>query len=108
MPDRDAAWPYGLRGTAIGVEQLARSFAVNVTILLGDQDIERNPGNLRRTADARAEGRNRVERGVEFYQRSRAVAQAEGMAFRWRVQMVPGAGHDSILSVEAAAPILAN
>ena len=88
MPDYSAAYPYGLGGSTITPEQLAGAMGLPVTLLLGDQDIDPEHPNLRRTPEALAQGAFRLERGQNFYAAASAYAERQGVPFNWQLALV--------------------
>ncbi|MCG8545242.1 MAG: alpha/beta hydrolase, partial [Alphaproteobacteria bacterium] len=91
LPIFDEPFPYGLGGTAVTKDDLARLFASNFVLLLGDQDIQRT-SKLRQTAEADRQGDNRFERGHTYFDMAKREAAAMGVAFDWRLIVVPGIG----------------
>lgn len=106
MPDYSAAYPYGLGGSTVTPEQLASAMALPVTVLLGEQDIDPQHANLRRTPEAMAQGAYRLERGQNFFAAARELAERQAVPFNWQLALVPGAGHDNRLMAPAALPYL--
>jgi hypothetical protein len=93
MPVYDAAFPWGLKNTAVTPSDLQRAFARDVVILLGDQDIDPNHPYLPRDAQAMAQGAFRLARGELFFDTAKKVAASMNTPFAWRLQLVPGVGH---------------
>lgn len=106
MPDYQVGYPYGLGGSAVTPEMLERAMALPVTLLLGERDTDTDHPNLRRTPEALAQGPNRLERGKAFYASARAWAERAGVSFGWRIEFVPGVGHDNARMAPAAVPFL--
>jgi len=106
MPDYSAAYPYGLGDSGITPEMLEAAMAMPVTILLGEQDIDPDHPNLRRTPEAMAQGAFRLARGQKFFETSRAWAERATAPFNWQMVLVPGADHDNVLMAPAAVPYL--
>jgi hypothetical protein len=107
LPDKSVDYPYGLDGAPPQVD-LRRAFSSNLVILLGADDIDTDDDSLRRDEESDAQGDNRLDRGLNFYQVSRDVAARESMDFRWRLTVVPGISHShSAISLEAAPILLA-
>lgn len=95
MPRDDVAFPYGLKNTPITRAELTQVFAKPVTILLGEADTDPNATNLSRTAEANAQGANRLERGKSFYATAQQVAAELATPFNWQIAFVPNVGHDN-------------
>ena len=106
MPAFDVKYPYGLAGSPITRDSLAKSFGREFVILLGDLDRDPNHFQLRRTPQAMAQGANRYERGETFFKEARGSAAELGAPFAWRIQEVPGAGHQNSKMSAAAAAVL--
>ncbi len=106
MPNLATAYPYGLAGAPIGAAGLKRALRKPLTILLGTSDTDVTDPNLRITPEANAQGPHRFARGMEFHRMGRATAGRLGGPFGWRVQDVPGVGHDNGKMAVAAAPLL--
>ena len=105
MPDDTVRWPYGLEGTPFA-SGLGGGLGWEVTVLLGDRDIDPNSSSLRRTPEALAQGAHRFERGHRFFHRARERAVLLGTEFRWQLDTVRGAGHSNAAMVAQAADIL--
>lgn len=99
MIDDDVDFPYGLRDLPAPID-LARAFAVELTILLGEDDVDDE--NLRTDDEADAQGPTRVERGRAFFDQAQQVAQDRGLRLAWRLRTVEGVGHDHLPMARAA------
>jgi len=82
--------------------QLQRYLQQPLTIYLGeddDRDDERN-----NTAEARAQGASRHERGLNVFAAGQKLAQDRAWTFNWRLVRLPGVGHDGqkMLAAEQA------
>ncbi|HEY7384376.1 MAG TPA: alpha/beta hydrolase [Beijerinckiaceae bacterium] len=108
MPTLDADFPWGLNGAGVARADLAQAFARNVVILLGGRDTNPNHSTLPRNPGAMAQGPHRLARGETFFATARATAEALGVPFRWRLEIVPGVAHSNKgMSARAAAIIAA-
>lgn len=106
MPDDDVSFPYGIKNVSISKEQLIQAFAKPVTILLGDRDNNPNHRVLRHTPEADAQGLNRFERGIWFFNEAKAKAMELNVPFNWKLITVPGVGHDDVEMAAAAAKLI--
>lgn len=106
MPAPGTRYPYGLGGTPVTRESLAKSLGRDVVILLGELDRDPGHAQLRRTPEAMAQGANRYERGEAFFREARARSAEIGAPFSWRIQGVPGAAHQNSKMSRAAAAVL--
>ena len=97
----ESRYPYGLLG--YGGKQFSEKdvvklqttcFSRNLTVLLGDADVDTEDKNLRVTAEANAQGPHRFARGRFYYEHATETAQAVGVALQWKTQIVAGVGHN--------------
>jgi poly(3-hydroxybutyrate) depolymerase len=95
MPVRDAAFPWGLGGTAVGDAELARALARPVVVLLGEQDTDPNHPSLPRDPEAQAQGPHRFARGQAFFAAAQAASARLGVPLAWRLRTVPSVGHSN-------------
>ncbi len=105
LPDSQYQFPFGLRGAPIAPRTLRNAFSCNYTLLLGTADV--NYARLRNDPAALAQGKTRYERGHFYFDRARRVAARMGARFRWRLQEVPGVGHEASRMAPSGAAILA-
>lgn len=106
MPEFATAYPYGLAGTGVTPDQLRAAFNQPMTILLGTADLDRTNDNFRKSPEADAQGRSRLERGRRFYAVSQAEAARMGAPFRWKLAYAPDVGHENGELAPFAADIL--
>ncbi|MEL7492016.1 MAG: heavy metal-binding domain-containing protein [Pseudomonadota bacterium] len=109
LPNLNAPLPSGLLGSPITKNDLVRSFASNLTILLGENDnSDRAGGTLLHTPTIDRQGLDRLSRGRNFYELSHRQADALGADFRWALSTVPNVGHDFREMSKAAAGLVQN
>jgi poly(3-hydroxybutyrate) depolymerase len=108
MPDFNVDWPYGLKKTRTDRAALKKILERDVVLLLGAADNDPNHFELSKTPKSMAEGPHRVARGENFFRQAEAQARELHARFAWRLQMVPGAGHEpKKMSPSAAMDIAA-
>jgi hypothetical protein len=90
LPQSDVAVPFGFGGS--GADPRAY-LAAPVTVLLGGADT--GSKDLAVSADAMAQGPNRLARGLAAFQAAEQAARQNGWAFGWTLAEVPGVGHDA-------------
>ena len=107
LPDPATPQPFGLAGTGIAAAALRAAFASRLTLLLGalDNDPDRGGQHLH-TPLADRQGLHRLARGRYFFEAGRREAARMRAPFRWRLQVVPGVGHDFRGMGQAAARLL--
>ncbi len=93
MPN-DAPFPYGWGGMAAGLVSPDKAFRRPLTILLGTADTDREDPNLRKTAEADAQGLTRYARGHSFLAAAQQQA-SETKPLTWRIAYAEGIGHDN-------------
>jgi hypothetical protein len=106
FPEANQLFPYGIEGTSCDEEALRKVFAKDVTVLLGDQDIDANHPSLRRTPQAMRQGIHRFQRGHSFFDFSKKLASSLNTTFAWDIQVVPGVGHSNRGMAPGAGEIL--
>ena len=96
FPSLQIAAPYGLGKVYSGADgeaQLRRYLEQPITIYLGQGDVradDRDP-----SPEAQAEGASRYQRGRNAFSTGKALAQARGWPFNWRLVELPGVGHNA-------------
>ena len=62
--------------------------------------------NLRGTEGAIVQGANRLQRGMTYYKVGQQAAHSANKPFAWKVQLVPGAGHEVAQVIAPAGQLL--
>ena len=106
MPDSTAGYPYGLRGALDAPKALAAALGRPLVLLLGEEDDDPKAPNLPDAAAARRQGAHRLARGRAFFARAEKVARSLDARFAWRLETVPGVGHDHRQMAGAAGRLL--
>lgn len=107
LPDLEADLPFGLGGTPMEEADLVASFERNLTLFLGEEDDHSEAGGIfLRSPSADAQGPGRRQRGRHFYETGKKMAEELDVEFAWRIEIVPGVGHDHEGMSEAAAKYL--
>lgn len=106
LPSHAARYPYGLEGSGIEDDRLRSALQAPLTVLLGEKDTDPEDRYLPRAPHARAQGPHRLARGKTFHAAARAAAERLGVALRWKLETVPGVGHDNARMAPAAARLL--
>ncbi len=91
LPDPTVKFPYGVKDSPIAIDKKALLEWTNADLILmrGTADVERTE-NLRQTAEADAQGRNRFERGGFMFSRIKALNPKT----KWQLIEVPDVAHD--------------
>lgn len=107
VPTFEQEFPYGLKDSGMAEGQLEAAFGTGLVVFLGEEDdADETRGSVRRTPEADRQGTHRLERGKYFYREAREAADALGVGFEWKIEFVPGVGHDYERMSEAAAEYL--
>ena len=106
FPDAAIQFPYGLKGVDASAIDLGAAFRRKVIILLGEKDADANQGVLDQSQPAMQQGPHRLARGQAVFAAARAAAAAQGLPFEWRLEIVPGVGHENQKMAAAAADLL--
>ena len=102
FPSWSEKFPYGLDGSPVDSQDLAKAFSRDLVVLLGDRDTtdrEREPGSM-------AQGTTRFARGLRFFATATDEAAALGVPLRWELRIVPGVDHSARPMVRAALELL--
>jgi pimeloyl-ACP methyl ester carboxylesterase len=107
VPTFHDEYPYGLANGTSTTEQIAKAFAAGLVIFLGELD-DRNEtrGDLVSTPEVNVQGISRIERGKYFYNTAMETAEELDLELNWKLEIVPGVGHDFRRMSEAAAEYL--
>jgi pimeloyl-ACP methyl ester carboxylesterase len=106
LPDFEVDYPYGLKDSAITQGSLESFLARDLTVLLGDQDNNPNEEGLRKTKEARKQGRHRLARGHNFFATGKITATKQNLPIGWRIAVVHGVAHDNSKMAPAAIQFL--
>lgn len=95
LPDLRSEYPVGMGGLDLDEGHLRRYFGRQLVILLGDADTDPLAPDLPRSDVAMAQGPHRLARGHWHFEHCTELARALGVPLRWKLDIVPGAGHVS-------------
>ena len=97
----------GLANSTSTPEQIETAFGSNLVVLLGELDDENEVrGDLVRTPEVDVQGISRAERGKYFYGMALKTAKTLSIELKWKLEVVPGVGHDLQRMSDAAAEYL--
>jgi pimeloyl-ACP methyl ester carboxylesterase len=106
LPDFDTEYPYGLGGAGISEEQLIAAFQKDMVLMLGREDLDQTDPDLRKTPEAKLQGKNRLARGLMMFDIAKTNAEKLGVDLRWRLVLVDDAGHVNAQMASAAATLV--
>lgn len=99
-------YPYGIRSSGLTPDDLRAAFKRDFILLLGEKDVVADDGILDRSSEALAQGNNRFERGINFYDSAKNEASRLGMTFNWKLKTVTDAAHNDPQLASTAARLL--
>jgi poly(3-hydroxybutyrate) depolymerase len=105
LPTLDRPYPEGLGGLGLARADLARLLAFPQLILAGDRDTDTAGPSLPMQAEAMRQGPHRFARAQFYLEFARAEAARYGLPCAWRLQPVPGIGHDGAAMSRVAAAL---
>jgi len=106
FPDNKQCYPRGIASTKslpnLRFDQ-SRFLRVPMTVIVGDQDNERDPELNKSPRIDRQQGLNRVERARNWVESMNLAAAAHGITTHHRLTVLPGIGHSFEQGVELEA-----
>ena len=92
-PAYSQSYPYGLSGTNVSRESIAKAFSRNVTVLLGVNDTDKYHFQLKRNKTVDERGLNRFERGANYFKFCKMMSDSLKIPFNWKLSTAPGIEH---------------
>lgn len=99
-------FPYGLKKSPTSEVLLKNSLSKHLIILLGENDTNQNHKYLRKTGEAKAQGKHRLARGRFFFKQALKLAKEINSDFNWKIEIVDDTGHSNTKMSLAAANLL--
>ena len=107
VPDREVHFPYGIAESPVSLISPHDYFSRALILQIGENDNNPDSAGLRHNTELDAQqGTNRYERALYFFRISDRIATGLGSPFAWKLDIVPGAGHDFRQAIPSAARIL--
>ena len=78
---------------------------MDLFVILGEKDTDPNASSLRKTEEAMRQGYHRFERGNNFYNTAKKMADSLKVNFDWELETVPGIGHSNFDMAPTAGKI---
>ena len=104
--DRQIDYPFGLGQLAYTDAELQAILALDLVVLLGDQDNDPDHESLNRSAGAMLQGRHRFARGKSYFDAARDLAAKKGWSFGWSLRVIKGAAHENGKIAQGAADLV--
>lgn len=108
FPRTDWDWPYGFGALPADLrreDNLRRFLSAPLTVYLGQADTNNTSeaGNFDASSEANRQGANRLERGRNFFEAGRKLAEEKKWSFGWKKVEVPGIAHEGKLMINDLA-----
>lgn len=104
--DDEITYPFGTKKMKISDERIKWFYRLKGGVFLGSADNDPNHESLPRMRKARKQGKNRLERGKNFFEDLVKYGVDNNLPFRWRFQIVSNVGHSNIGMSMAASEFL--
>lgn len=108
VTDTSISFPYGFDNCPLEQSVLPELFQKELTIIVGDLDNDPNAPALRRNAFADAQGTNRLDRAIHFYNTAENLAEENNAMFNWDLRILENVDHDFLKTSLTAADIIFN
>jgi len=96
LPDAASPFPYGLGTTQRASDaDVRKALATPLHLAVGSADTDPNSSGLRHTAEADAQGLNRVQRANYAFQRAMDQSTALNAPLAWSLHLEPGVAHSA-------------
>jgi poly(3-hydroxybutyrate) depolymerase len=105
LPTLERTFPEGLGGIGLDEDDVRRVLAFPLIVLAGDRDIATDDPSLPSNEEALRQGPHRFARAHHYIAFGQREAERLGVPFGWRLQTVPGIGHDGKAMSAVAASI---
>ncbi len=107
LPDFSFSLPFGLSEFEFGDNHLKSSLQKNLVLFVGELDnASETKGTRLRSPIADLQGYHRLERAHYFFSAAESKAKELGIHHNWKLEIVPGVGHDQKNMGKAAADYL--
>ena len=108
VPDVSINFPYGLNQSPIVNLSLPNFLGKKVCIQVGENDDNPNDAGLRHNEYADAQGLNRKDRALYYFQFCQQYAVSNTLPFNWSFHYIENADHNYIKASDKAATLLFN
>jgi pimeloyl-ACP methyl ester carboxylesterase len=97
LPDAASPFPYGLGTTQRTSDaDVRKALATPLHLAVGSADTDPNSSGLRHTAEADAQGLNRVQRANYAFQRAMDQSTGLNAPLAWSLHIEPGVAHSAV------------
>ena len=104
--DDSKKYPFGIKGMRVSDDRLEWFLRLKAGVFLTDQDNDPRQSNLPSMRKVRKQGKNRLQRGNNFFNHLIKLGTDRNISFRWRYHIVQGVAHDNSGMSAAASSFL--
>lgn len=108
VTDQSISFPYGFENCPLEQSNFSELFQKELTVIVGDLDNDPNAPALRRNSFADAQGTNRLDRAIHFYNTAENLAEDNNAMFNWDLRIIENVDHDFQKMSLVAADIIFN
>ncbi len=108
FPNTSIDFPYGFKDSPLENLNLSSMFSKQIYVQVGANDNNPNESGLRRNEMADAQGTNRKDRAINFYQFSEQLAQTNSLNFNWNFDIIENTDHNYIPASQNGADLIYN
>lgn len=106
--DTNIDFPYGYANSILDFSNIENLFSKEVYYIVGELDNNPNAYGLRRNDFADAQGINRLDRAIHFYNISNNIALENNYNFNWNLNIIPNTNHSWQPSLQYALYLINN
>ena len=106
--DTNIDFPYGYANSILGFNNVENLFSKEVYYIVGELDNNPNAYGLRRNDYADAQGINRLDRAIHFYNVSNNIASENNYEFNWNLDIIPNTNHSWQPNLQFALNLINN
>ena len=106
--DTNIDFPYGYANSILDFSNVENLFSKEVYYIVGELDNNPNAYGLRRNDFADAQGINRLDRAIHFYNISNNIALENNYNFNWNLDIIPNTNHSWQPSLQYALYLINN
>lgn len=108
VPNTAIRFPYGFMDSPLEDLSLTNLFQKTIYIQVGENDNNPNASGLRRNEFVDAQGTNRKDRAIHFFEFSETLAQSNQFTFNWNFILIPNADHNFMVATQNGIDLLYN
>lgn len=108
FPNSSIIFPYGANQSPLQNMSTSTFLEKQIIIQVGENDDNPNDAGLRHNVFADAQGLNRKERAISFFQYCQQISVSNSIPFNWNFNLIENADHDYVKASKNAADLIFN